>query len=549
MRANSLKQIGKIRCQLFLLTLLGGLLTLGAFRFRVDQSSPPARKPNIIVILADDMGYSDLSCMGSEVPTPAIDGLAKNGLLMTQFYNAGRCCPSRASLMTGLYSHQVGIGDMSADYSHPAYRGVLNDQCITIAEGLKMAGYVTAHAGKWHVGDKFENQPLRRGFDQSYFIDRGGGIYYYPAFSPHDIFENDVKLTPDPATFYSTEAINDFGIRFLEQQRGNDSPFFLYMAHIAPHFPLQAKPADIARFRGRYREGFEVIRQRRFTRQQQLGLVPKTQVLSSPDDKVTEWAALTEAQRDTFDLKMAVYAAQIACLDREVGKLIAKLKEIGELNNTVIFFLSDNGSSPEQLNVPAINAQVPGLAKANGSIGTANSWAMGSPSWANGSNTPFRMYKKWVHEGGISTPLIVQYPQLIKKRRVDNQVGHIIDIMPTCLELGGASYPATHKNKPVLPVEGRSLIPILNNQKRTDDRFLAWEHEGNRAIRQGNWKLVSMYPANKWELYDLTADRSEMNDQSAANPKKARELAERYQQWADKVGVLPWKELATIAKP
>lgn len=521
--------------------------------FRLQPNPPtaaPDRKPNIIIILANDMGYADLGCMGSEVPTPNIDGLAKNGLLMTQFYNAGRCCPSRAALLTGLYPHQTGIGDMSGDYNHPAYKGVLNDKCITIAEGLKTAGYVTAHSGKWHVGDKLTSlQPMRRGFDQSYLIDRGGGIYYYPAVGPHTIFENDVPQKIDPKTYYSTEAINDFGVRFLEKQRNSDKPFFLYLAHIAPHFPLQAWPDDIARFRGRYRDGFAVIRQRRFARQQQLGLVPKGQTLSVPDDLVKTWNSLSEAQRDTFDLKMAVYAAQIACLDRETGKLVAKLKEIGQLENTVIFFLSDNGSSPEELPVPASNKSEPGLAQVDKSIGTPRSWAMGSPSWANVSNTPFRMYKQWAHEGGIATPLIVHYPALIKKKRLDNQVGHIMDILPTCLELAGATYPATYKNKPVIPVEGRSLVPILAGEKRAERPFLAWEHEGNRAIRQGNWKLVSKWPENQWQLFDMSRDRSEMNDLSASNRQKASELANQYQQWADKVGVLPWKDLEAIAKP
>lgn len=521
----------------FLWLILGGGALFGVGFMTVLS---PVERPNIILILADDMGYSDLGCMGSEIPTPNLDRLAANGLLMTQFYNAGRCCPTRASLLTGLYPHQAGVGDMTENRGVPAYQGYLNRRGLTIAEALKQAGYTTALSGKWHLGEAPENWPQRRGFDYVYGVPKGGGIYFYPALIDRQVWENDRQLTPD-STFYSTDAFNDAAVRYVA---GHDrkKPFFLYLAHVAPHFPLQARPEDIARFRGKYRSGFEVVRRQRYERMQQRGLIPSAERLSSPDGRVLDWARLPEGARDTLDLKMATYAAQIACLDRGIGRLIAKLEETGQLQNTVIFFLSDNGGESATPRPPA---------GADERIGTRTSWGAYGASWANVSNTPFRLYKQYMHEGGISTPLIVHWPQQIRRGRLERAaVGHVLDLMPTCLALAGAAYPKTGPTgERLLPLEGQSLLPVFSGKPLNERPFLAWEHEGNRAVRQGKWKLVSAYLQNQWALYDLTTDRSEGHDLSRKHPDIVRKLTALYDAWTDRTGVIPWQKLTAAHRP
>ena len=524
------------------LTLLSGFALLlvavvGTGVGVVSGGYAPAR-PNIILIMADDMGYSDLGCMGSEINTPNLDKLARNGLLMTNFYNTGRCCPTRASLLTGLYAHQTGVGDMTENRGRPTYQGYLNDQCVTLGEALHRAGYTTAQIGKWHVGEDPAHWPQKRGFDYVYGIPKGGGMYFYPALIDRQVWENDKPVALD-TTFYSTDAFNDAAARFVARLQNSPAPFFLYLAHIAPHFPLQARPEDIAHYRGKYRTGFAAIRQARYRRQQPLGVLPAHAKLSPADASVPAWESLTDAQRDTLDLKMAIYAAQIEVMDAGIGRLVQTLADTKQLDNTLILFLSDNGGE-------ATNAYP--VKGATGPLGSAKSWASYGKGWANVCNTPFRRYKQQVHEGGIRTPLIVYFPKRFGRGRKSLQVGHVIDFMPTLLDLAGATYPATYNGKSILPMEGKSLMKYWEKPVQTAPRTLFWEHEGNRATRAVSWKLVSLYPANRWELYNLVNDPTELNDLAREQPDKVRELEKRYETWASRAGVADWSDILAHQK-
>ncbi|MEM6843076.1 MAG: arylsulfatase [Bacteroidota bacterium] len=497
-------------------------------------------RPNIVIIMADDMGYADLGCFGSEINTPNIDRLANNGLIMTQFYNAGRCCPTRASLLTGLYQHQVGIGHMVGNMGRPAYQGYLNNQCVTIAEVLKEAGYSTLMTGKWHVGSARTQWPHRRGFDRFYGVPRGGGMYYYPFIQRgrRDVVLDSTEVKPDSVSFYSTIAFNEYAVKFLEEQRNSPNPFFLYVAHIAPHFPLMAPDSAVAKYRGKYRAGFEQIRRQRYQKAQELGIIPEGLRMSQPDSLVWQWDRLTPAQQDTMDLKMAVYAAQVDIMDQGIGDIINKLEDLGELDNTAIIFLSDNGATREYID------QNPSPAD-TAAIGTRFSWTSYTASWANASNVPFRLYKSWVHEGGIATPFIIHYPQQIKQHRIDRQVGHIIDLMATCTDLAQTEYPQQYQNQKILPTEGISLVPIIQGDSVNRTQPLFWEHIGNRAIRDSDWKLAAPGPNQDWELYNIVTDRSETQNLAGQYPEKATELAQKWQNWADRVGVVAWEELTS----
>ena len=482
--------------------------------------------PNIIVILADDMGYSDLGCTGGEIATPNLDRLADEGLLFTHCYNTSRCCPSRASLLTGLYQHRAGVGFMSSDLGVPAYQGHLNEQCVTIAEVLKGKGYRTIMSGKWHVGNERSQWPDRRGFDQFYGIPSGGGLYFYPSkFIDRPIYRNGERVIPDSATFYSTDAFTEEALNFMEGASKDDKPFFLYLAYIAPHYPLQAWPEDIAKYKGRYDEGYQAIRQQRYRRQKELNLVGPDTELSPPD--FPAWKAVENPSEEAH--KMEVYAAQVDRMDQNVGKLLDRLEKTGVLDNTVIFFLSDNGACAEEAN-----------RSPDALIGTAASFVAYGQHWANVSNTPYRLYKSMTHEGGIITPLIVHWPKGIDQsgQRI-NKVVHINDIMPTCLELAGATYPQQYQGREILSVDGRSFVPLLHQGKEAIHQQLFWEHQGNQAVREKDMKLVRRHN-QAWELYDLATDPTEMNDLSTTEAKTAQRMQEQYRQWMEDYGVQAW---------
>jgi len=493
----------------------------------------PGARPNIVLILADDMGYSDLGCYGSEISTPNLDRMAAEGVRFSQFYNGARCCPTRASLLTGLYAHQTGVGHMLGRTEYPAYQPFLNDRCVTIGEVLRTAGYRTIMVGKWHVGSERPHWPVDRGFDRSMSIVTGGSNYFrldHPALKAV-MARDDRSITPGGDRFYVTDAFTDAALDYLDEQKSSDQPFFMYVAYTAPHWPLHAWPEDIAKYRGKYKIGWDELRKRRHARQIEMGLLDGRWPLTARDAKAPAWEDAED--KDDLDLRMAVYAAQIDRMDQNIGRILAKLKEMGVEKNTLVMFLSDNGGCAE-----VIDKGTPGVP-----AGDKDSFLSYGLPWANASNTPFRLYKHWVHEGGISTPLIVRWPAMVRKGgEITHQVGHITDVMATCVDVAGATYPTEFKGKEITRTAGKSLVPIFQGQQRAARDAIFWSHEGNNAVRQGKWKLVLRHP-ERWELYDLDADRTELHDVAGEHREKVKEMAAMWERWADEVGVVPWDEL------
>ena len=493
-----------------------------------------ARRPNIVVILVDDMGFSDLGCYGGEIPTPHLDALAANGLRFSQCFNTARCCPTRASLLTGLYSHQAGVGHMTDDEHLPGYRGRLNDECVTIAEVLGDAGYFTCMAGKWHVGQNHGVAPWNRGFQRSLNPAAGG---FYSAGSPrYDLALDGEPLPADdprlPAEWYTTDLWTTFGLTFVDEARAAGKPFFLYLAHNAPHFPLQAPATEIEKFRGRYKRGWDALARERFERQKAIGLVDPRWAPASRPAAVVAWESLSSEEQDRFDHLMAVYATTVHLMDRAVGHLVEGLRDRGLLDDTLILFMSDNGGNAES-------------GPAGRSIGDPtkadSTWFCGE-SWAFLQNVPFRKSKHFVHEGGIATPLIAHWPHGITDRGAwRRQPAHVIDIMPTCLEVTSATYPAERGGRRILPSEGRSLVPAFRGEP-LDREALYWEHEGHAAVRVDDLKLVRTGRNGAWELYDLAADRTEQRDLATARPADVAALAARWQTWAERVHAEPAPE-------
>ncbi|MEA3225699.1 MAG: sulfatase-like hydrolase/transferase [Planctomycetota bacterium] len=526
------------------------------------------RRPNIVLIMADDMGYSDIGCYGGEINTPNLNGLAAKGVRFTQFYNTARCCPTRASLMTGLYQHQAGVGHMMGDYGFNAYRGDLNNNCVTIAEVLKQAGYSTYMSGKWHVTKHTKpegprhNWPRQRGFDRFFGTIHGAGSFY----DPNSLTRDNTQIVPDEG-FYYTNAISDNAVKFIAEHksRSGDKPFFIYVPYTAPHWPMHALPKDIAKYKGRYDGGWDALRAERHKRMIKMGLVKKEWKITPRDEAAPAWADAKD--KEWFARRMEVYAAMVDCLDQGVGRIIAQLKKSGDFENTLIFFLADNGGCAEEYGSRGAvrpDPAKPVVLKPMGENelqtrmqpthtrdgrpvrtgygvipGPADTYIAYGKAWANASNTPFRRYKHWVHEGGISTPLIAYWPAQIKSQgKLRHQPGHLIDIMATCVDVAGAEYPSEYKGNKITPMEGRSLAPAFGN-KPIEREAIYWEHEGNRAIRQGKWKLVSRHPGD-WELYDIEADRTELNDLAQKHPGKLAELMSMYESWARRCGVRPW---------
>jgi arylsulfatase len=492
-----------------------------------------------VLILADDLGFSDTGSYGSRIETPNLDRLARQGLRFTQFYNAARCCPTRAALLTGLYPHQAGVGHMTQDWTRygAAYSPGLNEQCATIAELLNDAGYRSYLAGKWHVGGAAKGQernyPTNRGFAHWYGAFGGGDF-----FAPDNLYNDRERIKPT-GDYYFTDAITEKAVAYLNehQQSHKEQPFFLHLTYTAPHFPLHARPEDIAKYRGKYRDGWDAERARRFARQQQLGILARQTRLSPRDPVAQAWESAPD--KDEWDLRMAVHSAMVDRMDQGIGRVLETVRQMGAENNTLVLFLSDNGASAEALDSwpDPRRGHRPGTE--TGRPGSHHCLEIG---WANAANTPFRENKMWIHEGGIATPLIAYWPAGLKaKGTLTPQVGHVIDLMPTFLELAGAQYPANYQGRRLKPLAGRSLAPVFQG-KRIGARTLAWEHEGNRGIRVGDWKLVAAHKG-AWELYDLAADRSETNNLAAKKPEKARELAAQWQAWADGAGVVPWEKL------
>ena len=490
-------------------------------------------RPNIIIILVDDMGFSDIGCYGSEIETPNLDSLAANGVRFTQFYNSGRCCPTRASLMTGLQPHQVGIGHMTEPPNQPLemdgpYQGFLNDQCLTIAQVLKSTGYHTLMTGKWHLGyaDR-ANWPMQRGFERFYGGITGAFNYFKPG-GDRVISEGNQEIqTPD--NWYATDAFTDKGIEYISESRAtNDNPFFLYLAFNSPHWPLNAKWEDYLKYRGKYKAGWQELSDRRFEKQKQLGLFDSS-VKQAPL-QAPRWETLTPEQHDRLDAIQAAYAGCIDNIDQNVGKLVTYLKKSGQLDNTLIFFLSDNGACQEG----GILGRGDEAMVRNPPLETVDGVRQGL-AWANASNTPFRLFKHFVHEGGACTPLIAHWPKGIPVKRngsLARQHAYLPDFMATRIELSGAVYPDT------LPkLVGKSLMPALKSpRKPVHTEALYWEHEGNAALRLGDYKLVREYE-KPWELYDLSNDRTELINLAASKQQQTSALIRQWESWAKDTGV------------
>jgi arylsulfatase len=527
------------------------------------------RRPNIVLIMADDMGFSDLGCYGSEIETPNLDRLAKGGLQFTQFANAARCCPTRASLLTGLYPHQAGVGHMVDDRGLPGYRGQLNDRCVTIAEALKPAGYQTAMVGKWHVSrlaiegkdqlnfqsDKpfYRSQecwPKQRGFDRFYGTIAGVNNF----FDPFSLVEGNEMAGAPPRDFYYTDAITHLAEQYIGELSKSEAPFFLYIAHTSPHWPLHALETEIRKYRNTYKKGWDEVRRERYQRLVKAGLIDPKWKLTPRDASVPPW---TEAPHQEWEAeRMAVYAAMIDRLDQGIGRVMRRLQSVGKERDTLVLFLSDNGGcaenvQPEWYDIPSKTRDGKPIHVGNSpgvTPGPETTWLSYGPAWANVSNTPFRSYKHWVFEGGTATPLIAHWPAGIEPGRVTHAPGHVIDLMATSLDLAGAKYPATTPNGAgTVALQGKSLTPVLKGAGREGHEFLYWEHEGNRAIRQGDWKLVSSF-GRTWELYDLRADRTEMNDVAAKLPRRVQQLSTEWEEWAKRSNVEPWETVRAAAR-
>ncbi len=546
-----------------------------------------AERPNIILIMSDDMGFSDIGCYGGEIETPNLDRLAANGLRFSQFYNTSRCCPTRATLLTGLYAHQAGVGHMTGNHGLPQYQGELNRNCVTIAEVLQPAGYRTYMSGKWHVtpyqGGRVDkpdtsNWPRQRGFDRFYGTIHGAGSFFDPNSltrdNRHITPDNDPKYRPERPWYY-TDAISDNAVRYIrEHHTGNsEQPFFLYVAYTAAHWPMQALPEDIAKYNGEYDGGYSPARKARIRKLKSLGLLPDhwdvaKQVGDWDGVKLKEWESAC----------MEVYAAMVDNMDQGIGRIVNSLADTGQLDNTLVMFFQDNGGCAEgfgrgklvgPLKRPAgptlapmdkdelQTNMVPPQSRDGYPLRRGDGVTPGPPetevgygrNWANVSNTPFREYKHWVHEGGISTPLIAHWPKGIKGgNRWFKTPSHLIDLMATCVDLAGAAYPAERKGKKIIPMEGVSLRPAFEGGDLARGKPIFWEHEGNRAVRDGKWKLVAKGVKGRWELYDMEKDRTEMHDLAAHHPDLTSKMSKQYEQWAAERGVVPfgsWKKAKT----
>ena len=522
------------------------LLFIVIVLLRLNIYAQNVQRPNIILIMSDDMGYSDIGCYGGEIKTPHLDILAENGIRLTQFYNSARCCPTRASLLTGLYPQQTGIGLMtnppgekSEDIGIPGYRGQLNNSNVTLAEVLKSAGYHTYMTGKWHLGVESDNHPMERGFDMFYGLTAGASNHFKPEH-PRGVWDckKQIEVTD---SFYSSDNFTTEAIKYINGQN-NKYPFFLYLAYTAPHWPIQAPQNEVEPYVGKYMGGWEKIRAERFIRMKEMGIIDNDQIISPL--ALDAWSEIGEEKQKEMDLRMAIYAAMITRMDKNIGRLVNILKKNNQLDNTVIIFINDNGACAEGGNYGWGEKEL--LGKKEGY------WLSYGEGWANASNTPFRFYKHWVHEGGISSPFIIHWPAGIdenKKGTLVHSYAFLPDIMATFLELGEADYPEEIEGHAITTHSGRSILPLLKNDIQIHTEPIFFEHHGNKAVRLGRYKLVCKWSTeneNNWELYDIENDRSEINNLAKSNSKLLQELLQQYEIWANEKGVLPYSEVLKI---
>jgi arylsulfatase len=534
-----------------------------------DLDTEVDQRPNIVVILADDLGFSDLGTYGGEINTPNLNYLAENGLRFTQFYNTSRCCPSRASLLTGLYNHEAGIGEMTANRDLPGYQGHITENTVTIAEVLKDAGYHTAMSGKWHVSNTveqptpekqlnwlnhheehplfspIEQYPTNRGFEK-YYGNIWGVVDY---FDPFSLVDGTKPVTTIPKDYYHTDAINDTTVAYIKNLSNEGSPFFLYVAETAPHWPLMAPEETIEKYKDTYKKGWQQIREDRYKRMIDLGIIDSTTAPLSQrfKDELT-WDKNPDKEWDAR--AMAVHAAMVDRMDQGIGRIIEALKETGELENTLIVFLSDNGASAENAAAYGPGFDRPSETRDGREIvyatekqampGPQTTYSSIGPRWANVANTPFKYSKAQSYEGGVHTPMIAFWPRgiTVKKGSLTNQVGHVMDFMATALDLAGAEYPKTYHTNKIIPMQGISLAPIFKGEQREGHKALFNEHYGAKFARQGDWKLVKQNN-EKWHLYNITKDKTETNDLADQEPEKVQELDSLWQHWAEIHKVFP----------
>jgi arylsulfatase A-like enzyme len=493
------------------------LLALTVFSLTTGHLS--AAKPNIILIMCDDMGFSDIGCYGGEVKTPHIDRLAKEGMRFTQFYNNAKCTTTRASLITGLYPRQKG--------------NLLKDNMVTIPQVLKSAGYVSALSGKWHLGANAPHRPSDRGFDRYYGLLDGCSNFFDPSMPDPDfkggrvrvVKQDDRPITEFPDDFYMTDKISDYAVECIEDFSQTEKPFFLHVCYTAPHYPLHAKPEDISKYQGKYLAGWEKLRADRHKRQIEMGLIDPQWKLPGREREVGTWEEAPH--KEWQDLRMAVYSAMIDSMDQGIGRILTTLDEKNLTENTVVMFLSDNGGCAER----------PGGDNPNSLPGPKEYYTHCGPAWAWASNTPFRRYKSHCHEGGIATPLIVRWPGVVPKDSLTDEVGHIIDFLPTCADIAGAAYPETFAGTEILPVEGLPLTEVFQGGTREGHEWLFWEWAGTRGVRNGNWKLSWDKGAKAWELYDLVADRTETDNLAQTHPERVETMSEQWFAWATRTGL------------
>ena len=518
------------------------LLTFVGFSCEKDQPAP-----NIILILSDDMGFSDPGCYGGEIQTPNLDLLAENGIRFTQMYNCARCCPTRASLMTGKYQHRVGMANNGRN---------LDLYTPTIAEILAKNGYHTGMAGKWHLSltqavepkeeqlkwmahqadyGKFaplETYPCNRGFDEHWGVIWGVVNY----FDPFSLVHNEDPIGENPDDFYMTDFITDKSLEMIEQFTEDEDPFFLYVAHTAPHWPLHALPEDIDKYKDTYTGGWEKLSKERYNRLIDMGLIDAERYTLPENTSGKSWEECTQKEKEANH--MATHAAMVDRIDQGIGKIIRKLKEKGEFDNTVIFFLADNGASYERGYPPGFDR--PGYTRNGTEIdynpfqpGSELTWGYLGNAWASASNSPWRYWKKESFEGGIHTPFIAHWPDGFKGKEntLNDGVGHVMDLLPTCLELAGAEYPDFFKGKELGPMDGTSLIPLINEGISATHDTIFWEHSGGRAVRIGDWKMAALN-RGEWELFDLSIDRTEVNDLATTFPEKVEAMNALWEEWA-----------------
>jgi arylsulfatase A-like enzyme len=510
------------------------------------------QKPNIVLIMADDLGYSDIGCYGGEISTPNLDALAEMGIRFTQFYNAARSCPSRASLLTGLYPHQTGIGHMTHKvYEGDTYQGFLNNSCVTIPEVIAPSGYSTNMVGKWHVGTEEVSWPSVRGFERFYGIHNWVDSYFN-VLQSCDVYEDGVVVIPamnrpenisNPgADWYTTDVFTDKALEYIDKSLTEKNPFFLYVAHNAPHWPLEAHDSVIAKYRGKYSEGWDVLISDKVERMKQMGILEAD--IEIPDQNLIEWSSLPDSIKSETEFRREIYAAQVEILDYNIGRIVSYLKDKGIYENTIIIFLSDNGCSAEPETEPFGYSWETNRERnyEDWKYNSARAGASQGLMWAVASNAPFRLYKKFIHEGGIATPMIISWPAGIRNPgSLEKNPAHISDIMPTIIEIAGAKYPESYKGNEITQMSGTSLLKTLKGKNTKPRKPIFWEHENHAGVRDGNWKLVTLDYTNPemWELYDLSTDPTEIIDLAKTRTDQLSKMVVQWESWSEEVKVEP----------